>query len=317
MRKFITRPILFLLVTLISLSLTTCKKELSEQEKKEEILQALLSDIIPDSLENDVLWLQNMGTRYAASENHRNLAVKIKKRFRMMGYDNAEIDSFFVTIALSTGFYGAWHYNVIATLEGSLYPDSACVIGSHYDNILSTPDRTVVPGANDNASGIAAVMEVARVMKKNNYSPESTILFIAFDAEEIGLFGSYDFAADPNGFSQEIRFMLNSDMIAYEPSMDPSTWCVNIMDYDNSHTLRHTAEEICARYTALNYRNDNTNNKYSDSYPFFTNGYKALFFFSDKVDPNYHTLNDLASNCNFDYCSEIVKLQCALLADKN
>jgi hypothetical protein len=49
----------------------------------------------------------------------------------------------------------------------------------------------------------------------------------------------------------------------------------------------------------------------------FLNGYKPIFFFADVIDPNYHTLNDLASNCNFEYCREIVKLNCAMLVDYN
>lgn len=106
-------------------------------------------------------------------------------------------------------------------------------------------------------------------------------------------------------------------MIAYQPSNDQVGWAVNIIDYDNSHNLRSAAENLCQKFTNLHYINNNTYNKQSDSYPFFTNGYKALFFFSAYVDPNYHTLNDFAENCNFRYCSEIVKLSCALLVENN
>jgi hypothetical protein len=106
-------------------------------------------------------------------------------------------------------------------------------------------------------------------------------------------------------------------MIAYEPETNPELWRVNILDYDNSHKLRMDAEQIIMKYIPLSYKNDNTSNKYSDSYPFFRYGYKALFFFSDIVDPNLHTINDVASNCNFDYCREMVKISCAVLADKN
>jgi leucyl aminopeptidase len=203
-------------------------------------------------------------------------------------------------------------------MEGTLNPDSLCVIGGHYDNILKSDDPfTLVPGANDNASGVAATFEIARVMKNKRYRPESSIMFIAFGSEETGLWGSGNFAANPHGFSGKIRFMLNNDMIAYEPGSDPSAWGVNILDYDNSHNLRIEAEKICTRFTDLNFRNDNTYNKMSDSYPFFANGYKALFFTSDKMDPNYHTLNDMAANSNFSYCREITKISCALLAEKN
>jgi leucyl aminopeptidase len=306
-----------LLLCITFLALTACKKEESEEEKREALIWTLIQDISADSIRNDVVWLQNMGSRFSLADNHLAIAMKIEKKFRDLGFSNAFLDTFNIVKTFRNVAYEQKQYNVISFIEGTEYPDSLCVIGGHYDNILGISDLSVVPGANDNASGTSAVLEVARVMKKNNYRPKSTIMFIAFGAEELGLLGSRDFATSPPGFSGKIRFMLNSDMIAYENSSSPADWFVNIMDYDNSHPLRLEAESICDKYTVLNYINNNTYNKQSDSYPFFTNGYKALFFFSGDNDPNYHTLNDLASNCNFGYCAEIVKLQCALLADKN
>jgi leucyl aminopeptidase len=236
----------------------------------------------------------------------------------MMGYSDTRIDSFQISKTYQNINYQQWQYNVIATLEGNSYPDSVCIIGGHYDDNLRTGDPfSIIPGANDNASGVAATLEIARVMKKNNYSPQSTIEFIAFGSEELGLYGSSAYAADSRQNSKKIRMMLNNDMIAYQPGTIKSDWIVNILDYDNSHILRTEAEQMCIRFTVLKYTNDNTYNKQSDSYSFFTYGYKALFFFSNYVDPNYHTLDDLAGNCNFDYCCEIVKVCCSLLVDKN
>ncbi len=306
-----------LLLCSFLLALTTCKKEESEEERREILIRTLLQDISADSIRNDIVWLQNIGSRFSLADNHLAVALKIEKRFRDLGYSNAFLDTFSIVKTFRNVTYIQKQYNVISFIEGTEYPDSLCVVGGHYDNVLGISDLSVVPGANDNASGTSAVLEVARVMKKNNYKPKSTIMFIAFGAEELGLLGSRDFAGYPNGFSGRVRFMLNSDMIAYEVSSTSADWYVNIMDYDNSHSLRHEAEAICDKYTLLNYTNDNTYNKQSDSYPFFTNGYKALFFFAGDSDPNYHTLNDVAANCNFGYCAEVVKLQCALLADKN
>ncbi|MDQ1332049.1 MAG: Zn-dependent exopeptidase [Bacteroidota bacterium] len=318
MVKLFNKSILFLFVFLLALSMTDCSKDPTDEERKEVLLHKMLKDIAADSLENNVIWLQNMGTRFTLADNHRNVAVMIRNRFTMMGYDDVKIDSFFITKTYRSINYDQWQYNVIATVEGAGYPDSLCVIGGHYDNIVSTGDPfTIVPGANDNASGVSAVLEIARVIAKNKYQPESTVKFIAFGSEELGLFGSYDFAADPGGNSSGIRFMLNFDMIAYEPSTDPASWVVNIMDYDNSHLLRKEAESMCSKYTQLQYITDNTHNRQSDSYPFYTNGYKAIFFFANSMDPNYHTLNDLAKYCNFSYSREIVKAALALLVNKN
>ena len=131
------------------------------------------------------------------------------------------------------------------------------------------------------------------------------------------MYGSRAYAAEANISSKKIKMMLNNDMIAYEPGIEPSAWNVIIKDYDNSHDLRQEAEKMCLKYTTLSYTNDNTYNQQSDSYPFFTEGFKALFFFSNTMDPGYHSLNDRSVNCNFAYCREIVKISCALLVYNN
>ena len=169
-----------------------------------------------------VSWMEDMGTRFALADNHRNVAMAILKKFKMLGYSDTRIDSFMLDRTYANISYQQWQYNVIATLDGTVFPDSVCIIGGHYDNILKTGDPfSVVPGANDNASGVAAALELARVMKKNNFSPRNTIEFIAFGAEELGLYGSKAYALKANESSKKIKMMLNNDMIAYEPGTKP------------------------------------------------------------------------------------------------
>lgn len=311
--------LILLFLTGLTLFITTCTKdEDSEELRKEAITHNLNAEISADTLESLVTWMQGMRTRFALSGNHRDVAVQIKNRFIRFGYNNAKLDSFWINRTYRTINYQQWQYNVVASLEASSVSDSICVIGGHYDNSLITGDPfSIVPGANDNASGVAAALEIARVMKKNNYKPKNTIRFVAFGCEELGLYGGNAYATDARQTIHGIKLMLNNDMIAYEPDNDKTKWSVNIIDYDNSHYLKKEAEQLCTKYTVLSYYNDNTYNKSSDSYPFFTNGFKALFFFSNKMDPNYHSLNDLATNCNFEYCREIVKISCALLVDNN
>jgi len=295
-----------------------CEKEDEEMDRKEFWTNTLLEDISSDSLRSYVEWLGGMGTRFALAENRRSVAVRISNNFKRLGYPETRIDSFYIDRTFHGVEYRLYQYNIEATLPGEEAYDSVCIVGGHYDNILSSGNPfTVVPGANDNASGIAALFEIARVMKLNNYQPRNSIKFVAFGAEELGLLGSSDYAANAMQTSRKIMLMLNNDMIAYETETDKTKWKVNIIDYDNSHYLRKTAEQLCVTHTDLGYLNDNANYNRSDSYPFFTNGFKPLFFFSEKIDPNYHSLNDLGTNCNFEYCREIVKLNCAILADKN
>lgn len=309
----------FLIVfPLFSLVLTDCRKD-DEDEGKEAKITSILKEINADSLEAHVSWLEAMGTRFALADNHRSVALRIRNKFIDMGYSTARLDSFFIRFTYKNVAYDQWQYNVIAILNGTQYPDSVCILGSHYDDIVGTSGNpfNFAPGAHDNASGTAATLEIARVMKKKGFEPQKSIMFIAFAAEELGLIGSNAFSSNPGQFAQKIAFMLNNDMIAYDPDKDPATWQVNILDYPNSLGLRSYAERLIVRYTGLGYINNNQYNKQSDSYPFSQRGYKALFFSSVKTDPYYHTINDTPSNLNFGYCRTVTMVSCAILADKN
>jgi hypothetical protein len=309
---------LLLIISFASSLFTGCSKDDSEEERKEALIRKITGEINSDSLKAQVNWLQGMGTRFTLADNRRSVASAIRNRFITMGYNNARLDSFIIVKTYRGISYTQTQYNVIASLGAGSSSDSVCIIGGHYDNILTTGDPfTFVPGANDNASGVAAAIEIARVLKMNDFIPQNEIVFVAFGSEELGLYGSNAFADKAKRTIQKVKLMLNNDMIAYEPSDDRSAWMVNIMDYPNSKYLRKEAESLCLKYTDLKPFNDNKNNAYSDSYPFSLNGFKALFFFSGLMDPAYHSVNDVATNCNFGYCREIVKLNCAILINKN
>lgn len=109
-------------------------------------------------------------------------------------------------------------YNVVGTKLGTFDPTIEYVIGAHYDSACDFDcDDPGNPGADDNASGVALVMEAARVLTK--YESDYTIRFVAFDREERpdlltdGLFGSSAYATDH--IDDDIRGVINADMVAY------------------------------------------------------------------------------------------------------
>lgn len=101
--------------------------------------------------------------------------------------------------------------NILATLKGSKYPDSFIVVTAHYDHIGIQNDK-IFYGADDNASGTAALLTMAKYFSTNR--PQHSILFIAFDAEEKGLLGSKYFAANPTLPLQQVTMNLNMDMVS-------------------------------------------------------------------------------------------------------
>lgn len=302
----------------ISAILFSCNKENDNVEHPDPSVNSIVDKINADSLEKNVQWLQSMGTRFCLANNRKEIAIKIKNRFIQLGYTNTTIDSFFITKTYSSKTYNTWQYNVIATIQGSTSPNTVCIMGGHYDDYSKNSDPfNTAPGANDNASGVAATLEVARVIHDNNFIPTTTIQFVAFAAEELGLFGSKDYASKLAASNSAVSMMLNSDMIACWPGSDPSLWTVNIMDYANSISLRENAQKICSIYTNLKTNNDNKYNTQSDSYSFYLNGYKAIFFESNAQDVSYHSTSDISSHCNFDYLKEVAKISCAMLIESN
>lgn len=304
-----------LLVISLAAFLAGCQKE--PEMTREEFISYLSGEVSSDNLESSVRWLEGMGTRFALAENRRDVAVKIRDRFISMGYYGASLDSFYLEKTIQGVTYSTWQYNVIAPVEGR-EDDSISVVGAHYDSYASGVNPFVTaPGANDNASGMAAVMEIARIIRGSRERPKYTIIFIAFAAEELGLHGSRYQAEKSATNGDRIMMMINHDMISYVANPSAKPWYLNIIHYDNSAGLRDDAAMMCDEHSYLVSYSDNTNNERSDSYPYYLNGFKALFFHQSDIEGTYHTPGDRASVCNFEYAAEVVKVSCALLLDKN
>lgn len=119
---------------------------------------------------------------------------------KMLGSGNARVQ-----IASDTSVVEQTGYNVIGKIQGKT--DETIVLGGHYDTV------SVGPGAGDNGSGTATLIELARVMGSRP-QPQHTLVFIAFDAEELGLVGSRAYVDGlSNAQVQNIRAMLNFDML--------------------------------------------------------------------------------------------------------
>jgi len=107
--------------------------------------------------------------------------------------------------------------NVLAVITGRdpVLSDQYLVVGAHYDHIgmETSPDggRTIFNGADDNASGVAGILELAASLTSNR--PRRSILFASFDAEELGALGSLQFMKDPTVPKEKIAAMVNLDMI--------------------------------------------------------------------------------------------------------
>lgn len=115
--------------------------------------------------------------------------------------------------------------NVVATLRGSTSPERVYVVSGHYDSRVSDIMNHAAdsPGANDDASGVAVVLELARVMAKR--SPEATIVFAAVAGEEQGLYGARYMAAQYKAAGVDVQGMFTNDIVgssrADDGTLDP------------------------------------------------------------------------------------------------
>lgn len=102
--------------------------------------------------------------------------------------------------------------NVIGYIPGKKHPDSLIVFTAHYDHLGLMGDEALFPGANDNASGVAMLLSLARSFTQQERHPDYTLVFIAFAAEELYLRGSKHFVERPFFPLENIRLLINTDI---------------------------------------------------------------------------------------------------------
>jgi hypothetical protein len=137
--------------------------------------------------------------------------------------------------------------NIVATLRGSKEPNRAYVISGHYDSRVSDVMNFVsdAPGANDDASGVAVSMELARVMA--SHSPAATIIFAAVAGEEQGLFGSNFLATQLKAAGVDVQGMLNNDIVGSSTGDDGTRAPFDIRMFVQGIPSTETASQTSTR----------------------------------------------------------------------
>ncbi|MGE5498454.1 MAG: M20/M25/M40 family metallo-hydrolase, partial [Syntrophothermus sp.] len=242
----------------------------------------------------------------------------IKEKFTSYGFSSVETDSFECTVqdhrnngATAT----AWQRNVVATITGVKRPEEVIVIGGHYDSYSTTLPSYLAPGADDDASGTAATMELARILRKDNFQPDVTIKFVAFGAEELmlsGYSGSVYFSDMAKKNGMKIILMVNLDMIANSP-LPVGNSPVDLYYYTGFEYLVQAAADLTGKYSRLKATKAKGPDIDADSKSFASNGFPAIFFMEHTFSPNYHTDQDIVENCNMEYCAEVAKAAGSML----
>ncbi|MBO4645164.1 MAG: M28 family peptidase [Bacteroidales bacterium] len=313
------KRILFLITLVLSCSMGRLS---AQMERFEEMLPMMNAD----SLRQTVLDLQSFGTRFWLHE-HENGRVG---NLRVAEYVASRLNAYGVQTSIDSslqegnhwfgGPYSSMIYNVQGVMEPDGPSDSIVIIGAHLDAIATQPSGSSLmvlpncPGADDNASGIAVMIEMARIIQLSGLRPHHTIHFMAYDAEEYGLIGSVHDAWQRSERGDKVVLMINNDMVSYQPDDD---WQLCLHWYSNALDILPVAAELCEQYTDITpfvpSDAENGNARASDSYAYSTYGFKAIFAIEKTFSLSYHTDHDVADSNNYDYLSHVARYNWAML----
>lgn len=283
----------------------------------------LLNQINSDSIQQTIQDLVLFENRFCNDTPMGNFQVAnyLVNRLKSYGIENAAIDSFlFQGYTWLTGDLNRYFYNVKGTILGSSNSDTTYIIGAHLDAISLQGGLTpTAPGADDNASGCAVFIEIARIFHVNNLVPKYNIDFMGWDAEEIGLKGSYYDAQYRAALGQVGKtIVLNNDMVAHQ--LVDSTYKIDLYQYDNSVDMYNVAFDIFETYTTITpiLPADNLEMRQrTDSWAYNQSGFNAIFAIEHFFTDYYHTEQDLPATLNFDFAKEVAKYNFAMLYHYN
>jgi bacterial leucyl aminopeptidase len=183
--------------------------------------------------------------------------------------------------------------SVILTITGTDNANEVVVIGGHLDSISgSTTETTKAPGADDDASGIASMTEVIRALVTKGYKPRRTIKFMAYAAEEVGLRGSKEIAANFKANNVNVVGVMQLDMTNFKGSAND---IYIFTDYTDSSQNTFVANLIKTYQPSVTIGYDVCNYGCSDHASWTAQGYFASLPFESSFsasNKNIHTAND-------------------------
>ncbi len=249
-------------------------------------VNAMLSGVQELNIRNTINSLStNWTTRRYNVQTGADAATWLKNQWTTIA--NGRTD---VSVAL---FTHSWlQPSVIATIQGTTLPGEVVVLGGHLDSINSGSSTGAAPGADDDASGVASLTEVFRVAMANGYQPARTVKFIAYAAEEVGLYGSSDIATWHQNNGVNVVGVLQLDMTNYKGS---SYDFGMVTDNTNAALNSFTTSLITTYLPGTTYTNITCGYACSDHASWNSKGFPATMPFEATLstdNPQIHTSGD-------------------------
>jgi hypothetical protein len=263
----------------------------------------LLTQVDRTRLDSSVRALAGFGTRWSHSPDIAKVSKWVRQEFLARGYAG-----------------GAVRYQPFTMPGGTSLRNVLChhgpggtgivLVCAHYDSISERP-ASEAPGADDNATGIAALLELARLLRTTTL--KRRVLLAAFGGEEQGLFGSTACARIAARERWPIDLVLNLDMVGYNPNGAAPRI---VVEYDQGN--RNPGNDAAAKafgllmaqaasdYTTLQV--EHTDIWSSDYMPFEAKGYACIGAFEGGENPHYHKTSDSPEHVDISYLTEVTKM---------
>jgi Zn-dependent M28 family amino/carboxypeptidase len=261
----------------------------------------VVSDISADNILANIVELSDLRTRHSESAEALVAEALLASKLIQLGF---EVQTF----NFREGFSG----NVIATIPGTKYPDEFVIAGAHYDSRgSSSADPTSrAPGADDNGSGSAHLLEVARAISESKVAFEYTVLLCWFSGEEQGLVGSRAYAKHLADTNQMVVAMFNADMLGWK--LPGTSVTVGMKDRFVADWLLTIANSLAEQYVPELIVGESAS-CCSDHQSFTENGFPAIGYFENEGSasdyPHYHKSSDLPE-CGARFPTEIYTRGC-------
>lgn len=307
----------FVLVSILFFLSINCSDELTNNKPDVEDIDSKVEAIINDININTVgLFVRELTGNKEVEINGQTHKI-LSRKAGDPGKDLAAeyIEEKLRSFGLSVSNQNFLHLgrNVIAIQYGSEFPDNYYIIGAHYDSFCFPGQGDIAPGADDNASGTAVVLEAARIL--SNYNVKSSIIYALWDMEESGDEGSKAYADHVDSLNMNIEGVVNIDMVAWDEDNDGKL----IIALGGFEEFVNEANQIIEKYnmgTTLRISGETV----SDDAPFYYKGYKSVGVWENGDDPdndfNYysHSSEDKFDKFNKEYFLKNSRLLISSLA---
>ena len=300
------------------------------EEGASQIPQAAIAKVQPYNLEETVRELSSFHTRHSESEFIDDAAYWLADKLqgvcgtdvflqnftfipdKTIDYDEEDLNDSHSQKPFSYNLT-----NIASVKPGST--NNTIIVSAHYDSRTKVlnDSKGRAPGADDNASGVSILLEVARIL--SNLSLEHRISFVLFSGEEQGKWGSKYYADYINEADIDLELLINLDMVGFQPQGSNNF----LVEYDNgnvvqdndmySQSIAQFIKDIALKYTGLNTTLGILGN--ADYLPFEALGYTVIGFHDDGVtkNPNYHRSSDTHDTLDYEYMASITNLTIATI----